>query len=93
MVRKGDGTWRPCGDYRLLNAITIPDRYPLPYLTDFTSNLQGRNIFTKIDLQKAFHQVPVHPDDIPKTAITKPFGLFEFMSMTFGLCTAAQTFQ
>lgn len=93
MVRKGDGTWRPCGDYRALNSITIPDRYPLPYLTDFTSNLQGKLFFSKIDLQKAFHQVPVHPDDISKTAITTPFGLFEFMFMTFGLCNAAQTFQ
>lgn len=93
MVRKPDGTWRPCGDYRALNTITIPDRYPLPYLTDFTSNLNGKTIFTKIDLQKAFHQVPIHPDDIPKTAITTPFGLFEFLFMTFGLRNAAQTFQ
>lgn len=93
MVRKPDNTWRPCGDYRALNAITKPDRYPLPYLTDFTSNLRGKIIFSKIDLRKAFHQVPIDPDDIAKTAITTPFGLFEFMFMTFGLCNAAQTFQ
>lgn len=93
MVRKSNGTWRLCGDYRALNAITKPDRYPLPYLTDFTSNLRGKTIFTKIDLQKAFHQVPIHPDDIAKPAITTPFGLYEFTFMTFGLRNAAQTFQ
>lgn len=93
MVRKSDGSWRPCGDYRALNARTLPDRYPLPYLTDFTSNLSGMTIFSKIDLKKAFHQVPIHPDDVAKTAIITPFGLFEFKFMTFGLCNAAQTFQ
>lgn len=93
LVKKSDGTWRPCGDYRALNAQTLPDRYPLPYLTDFTTNLRGKIYFSKIDLQKAFHQVPIHPDDIAKTAISTPFGLYEFKFMTFGLCNAAQTFQ
>ena len=93
MVKKADGTWRPCGDFRALNTVTIPDRYPIPYLQDFTSNLRGKTIFSKIDLQKAFHQVPVNPEDVPKTAIITPFGLFEFLYMPFGLRNAAQTLQ
>lgn len=83
LVRKADGFWRPCGDYRGLNANTIPDRYPIPFLQDFSTILANKIVFSKIDLQKAFNQVPIHPDDICKTAITTPFGLFEFTHMTF----------
>ncbi|BHF81015.1 hypothetical protein SprV_0702414400 [Sparganum proliferum] len=85
--------WRPCGNYRALNNATIPDRYPVPHLQDFAGALFGKSVFSKIDLVWAFHQIPVAPEDVPKTAVTTAFGLFEFIRMPFGLRNAAQTFQ
>ena len=90
---KPGGGWRPCGDFRRLNDATIDDRYPLPHIQDFNGGLAGKSIFSVIDLVRGFHHIPMAPDDIPKTAIITPFGLFEFLRMPFGLKNAAQAFQ
>lgn len=93
LTKKKNGTWRVCGDYRRLNAVTKPDRYPIPHIQDITYDLHNKSIFSTIDLTQAFHQIPVNTDDIPKTAIITPFGLFEYVKMPFGLRNAAQTLQ
>jgi len=93
LIEKADGGWRPCGDYRALNSKTVADNYPVPHIHDVSYILQGKNCFSKIDLKKAYHQIPVVEYDIPKTAVSTPFGLFEFVRMPFGLRNAGQTFQ
>ena len=93
VVPKPSGGWYPCGDYGRLNTVTVDDRYPVPRLQDFTATLAGKTIFSKIYLVRAYHQVPMTPNDIPKTAVITPFGLYEFLRMPFGLKNAAQAFQ
>ena len=72
---------------------TEEDKYPVRTLTDFNANLAGKTIFSKVDLLKGYHQIPVHPDDISKTAVITPFGLFIFPRTPFGLKNAGQDFQ
>ena len=93
MVLKKDGTYRPCGDYRRLNNITEGDHYPLPNINDITSFLDGAKVFSKLDLTKGYYQIPMAPKDIPKTAVTTPFGTFTFNYSCFGLRNAGATFQ
>ncbi|XP_049519403.1 uncharacterized protein LOC125943898 [Dermacentor silvarum] len=93
VLKQEPGDWRPCGDYRVLNAVTTAEQYPLPQIHDFSARLMGTTIFTKRELLAAYYQIPVEPSDIPKTALTTPFGLFEFVRMPYGLKNAAHNFQ
>lgn len=93
LAPKKNGQWRPCGDYRKLNAVTVPDRYPVPNMLDCVYILNKANFFTTLDIVRAYNQIPVASESIPKTAVTTPFGLYEFLKMPFGLRNAGQTFQ
>ena len=76
MVVKKDGSWWPCSDFRRLNLVTETDQYPLPNMLDLADRLNGYCTFSKIDLRKGYWQVPMSKDDIAKTAVIIPFGLY-----------------
>ena len=87
------GGWRVCGDYRRLNNMTMTDRYPVRNLQDFNNELRGKKFFSKVDLLKGYHQIPVNDQDVKKMAVITPFGLFLFPRCPFGLKNAGQDFQ
>ncbi|GJR87992.1 putative reverse transcriptase domain-containing protein [Tanacetum coccineum] len=82
-VKKKDGSFRMCNDYRELNKLTIKNRYPLPKIDDLFDQLQGSEFFSKIDLRSGYHQLRVHEDDIPKIAFRTRYGHFEFTVIPF----------
>lgn len=91
-VAKKDGTQRMCVDYRSLNEVTIKNKYPLSRIDDLFDQLKGVEVFSKIDLRSGYHQLKIHQEDIPKTAFSTRYGLYEYTAMSFGLNNAPAYF-
>jgi hypothetical protein len=91
-VDKKDGTQWMCVDYRSLNEVTIKNKYPLPRIDDLFEQLRGACVFSKIDLRSGYHQLKIRRSDIPKTAFTTRYGLYEYTVMSFGLTNAPTYF-
>ena len=93
LVKKKNGQVRPCVDYRKLNAVTLNDAFPLPRIQDCLMTVSGAKYFSTLDLTAGYHQVPMNPPDIQKTAFVTKYGLYEFTKLPFGLCNGTATFQ
>ncbi|GJR84205.1 putative reverse transcriptase domain-containing protein [Tanacetum coccineum] len=91
-VKKKDGSFRRCIDYRKLNKLTVKNRYPLPKIDNLFDQLQGSSVYSKIELRSGYHQLRVKNEDIPKTSFRKRYGHYEFQVMPFGLTNEPAVF-
>jgi hypothetical protein len=91
-VKKKDQSLRLCVDYRPLNAVTIKNKYPLPRVDILFDQLVGAKVFSKIDLRSSYHQIKIHPEDVPNATFSTRYGLYEYLVMSFGLTNAPAHF-
>jgi hypothetical protein len=91
-VKKKDQSLRLCVDYRSLNAVTIKNKYPLPRMDTLFDQLAGARVFFKVNLHSVYHQIKICSEDVPKTAISTRYGLYEYLVMSFGLTNAPTHF-